>query len=130
MTRYSIRFNPSDTITEATSANTFTTTTAQVPSATNFNVDRAIIVGSQALGKAYGNLGQGTGSYFWNEELTDHKARVEVSVAMMEGTSKITFNIQTNNGPVATDLGVAVIDSYAPPINSTQGVSALALTKR
>ena len=126
LSRYAIRFNPGDVITEATNANTFTTTTAAVPSTTNFNVDRAILVGSQALGKAYGNLGTGTGSYFWNEELTDHKARVEVSVAMMEGCDKITFMIDG----MATDMGVAVIDSYAPPVNSTQGVSALAVTKR
>jgi hypothetical protein len=128
--QYAIRFNPGSVITEATSAAAYTETTAQVPTTTNFCVDRAIWLGSQALGKAYGNLGTGTGSYFWNEELTDHKRRVEVSVQMMEGSSKITFMMDSNGQKVATDFGVAVVNSYAPPLNSTEGTSAMALTKR
>jgi len=124
--RYAIRFAPGAVIKEATSAAVHTEQDATVPSTTNFYVDRAIWMGSQALGKAYGNLGTGTGSYFWNEELTDHKRKVEVSVQMMEGSSKITFMIDG----VATDFGCAVVDSYAPPLQSSEGATALALTKR
>lgn len=124
--RYAIRFNPGDTITEATSASTYTETTATVPSTTNFNVDRAIIVGAQALVKAYGNEGNVDYFYRWTEEWTDHQSVLEVAISMMEGTSKVRFNVNGTD----TDHGVAVVDSYAPPINSSEGQTAMALTKK
>lgn len=118
MDRLAIRWNTGDSALIPASANddTGSVVTAAVP------VDRAILVGAQALIKAYGNEGTSDYFYSWNEELVDHKNSVEISMAMMAGTAKTRFTI---NG-VLTDHGVAVIDSYAPDINSPAGQTLLA----
>lgn len=126
MSQMACRFSPGSVITEATNSPLYTETQGQVPGATNFYVDRAIIIGAQALIKAYGDFGEDTGAYFWNEELTDHKAKIEVSLAMMEGASKVRFRVDGEDW----DLGVATVDSYAPPPDSAQFQTALALTKK
>lgn len=108
MNRYAIRFAAGSSIQENSSANVESAQTVAV------DTDRAIIVGAQALIKAYGNEETSDYYYSWNEELVDHKSAVEVSLSMMEGTAKTRFTI---NGTV-TDHGVAVVDSYAPAIGS------------
>lgn len=116
--RYAIRFAAGDSVLTPASANddTGTAQTAAVAA------DRAILVGAQALIKCYGNEGTSDYFYSWNEELTDHKNSVEISLAMMEGSAKTRFTI---NGTL-TDHGVAVIDSYAPDLASAAGQSLLA----
>ncbi|MGZ4968031.1 MAG: phage capsid family protein [Methylobacter sp.] len=109
MNRYAIRFAAGDLVNENSSANSESAVAAGV------DTDRAIIVGAQALIKAYGNEESSDYHYGWNEELVDHKSAVEVSLSMMEGTSKTRFNI---NGAL-TDHGVAVVDSYAPAIGTS-----------
>lgn len=116
--RYAVRWNSGEQIVVPTSANDATGTAYT----TSQPVDRAILVGAQALIKAYGNEGTSDYFYTWNEELTDHKNAVEISLAMMGGTAKTRFSI---NG-VLTDHGVAVIDSYAPDLASAAGQSLLA----
>lgn len=118
MNRYAIRFSAGDSVMVAQTANddTGSAVTAAQPT------DRAILLGAQALIKAYGNEGTSDYFYSWNEELTDHKNAVEVSLAMMEGTAKTRFTI---NGTL-TDHGVAVIDSYAPDLASAAGQTLLA----
>ncbi len=108
MNRYAIRFAAGDLVNENSSTNTESAVAAAV------DTDRAIIVGAQALIKAYGNEESSDYHYGWNEELTDHKSAVEVSLSMMEGTVKTRFTI---NGAL-TDHGVAVVDSYAPAIGT------------
>lgn len=120
MGRYAIRWNAGEQITVPTSANDATGTAYTL--AGGISVDRAILVGAQALIKAYGNEGTSDYFYTWNEELTDHKNAVEISLAMMDGVAKTRFNI---NGQL-TDHGVAVIDSYAPDLASAAGQSLLA----
>lgn len=116
--RYAIRWNTGEKVTVATSANDATGTAYTLAQP----VDRAILVGAQALIKAYGNEGTSDYFYTWNEELTDHKNAVEVSLSMMDGVAKTRFSI---NGQL-TDHGVAVIDSYAPDLASAAGQSLLA----
>jgi len=118
MGRYAIRWNTGEQITVPTSANDATGTAYTLAQP----VDRAILVGAQALIKAYGNEGTSDYFYTWNEELTDHKNAVEISLAMMDGVAKTRFSI---NGTL-TDHGVAVIDSYAPDLASAAGQSLLA----
>jgi len=118
--RYAIRWGAGDQITVPTSANDATGTAYTV--AGGITVDRAILVGAQALIKAYGNEGTSDYFYTWNEELVDHKNSVEVSLAMMDGVAKTRFTINGN----LTDHGVAVIDSYAPDLASAAGQSLLA----
>ncbi|MGZ5053379.1 MAG: phage capsid family protein [Methylobacter sp.] len=112
MGRYAVTIPAGQSVQENSSANSESAVTAAV------NTHRAIIVGAQALIKAYGNEGSASSPFpfTWNEELTDHKSTTEVSIAMMEGTAKVRFTI---NGAL-TDHGVAVVDSYAP----TPGTSA------
>ena len=124
--RYAIRFNVGDVVKVAQNLTDDTGTDTQVNtglSAANGDaVDRAILVGAQALIKAYGNEGTSDYFYTWNEELTDHKNAVEISLAMMDGVAKTRFLI---NGDL-TDHGVAVIDSYAPDLASANGQTLLA----
>jgi N4-gp56 family major capsid protein len=109
MNRYAIRFAAGDVIRENSSAN------AEADATVAVDTDRAIILGAQALIKAYGNEESSDYHYAWNEELVDHKSAVEVSLSMMEGTSKTRFTI---NGAL-TDHGVAIVDSYAPAIGTS-----------
>jgi len=126
--RYAIRFNPGDSVQECQNSSSTTETATNVPTtfganqATNSNWDRAILVGAQALIKAYGNEESSMYHYGWNEELVDHKSAVEISLSMMEGTAKTRFTI--NGTP--TDHGVMVIDSYAPAIGTADYAGATA----
>lgn len=119
MNRYAIRFNTGDTVVTdsgGTDGKTYTETNKTVAVPT----DRAIIVGAQALAKAYG---KSNSDYFydWSEEEVDHGNSVEIVGAAMGGTAKIRFKI---NG-VDTDHGVAVVDSYAPDPASAAGRTLL-----
>lgn len=119
MNRYAIRFNTGDTVVTdsgGTDGKTYTETNKTVAVPT----DRAIIVGAQALAKAYG---KSNSDYFydWSEEEVDHGNSVEIVGAAMGGTAKIRFNIDG----VDTDHGVAVVDSYAPDPASAAGRTLL-----
>lgn len=67
-------------------------------------VRRAVLLGAQAAVVAYGKSTSG-GRYRWNEELFDHKRRLEVSAWCIWGMKKAVFN--------STDFGTVVISSYA-----------------
>ena len=135
--RYAITFNPGDSVTEdsgGSDGGTYTETTATVPTTaasvgsgvangSNFCVDRAILVGAQALMKAYGDVGSDSYFWQWEEEYKDFKDKLAMVVKMVEGTQKVRFRI--NN--VDTDHGVAVIDSYAPPLNTAEYKAAMLL---
>lgn len=115
MNRYAIRFNQGDNIvldTGGASGMTYTESTVQAAVPT----DRAILVGAQALAKAYG---RGGSDYFydWSEEKVDHGNAVEIVSSAMTGCSKIRFNIDGAD----TDFGVAIVDSYAPDPSSAAG---------
>lgn len=119
LNRYAIRFATGENVIKdsgGTDGKTYTEATVQ----TAVPVDRAIIVGAQALAKAYG---KSNSDYFydWSEELVDHKNSVETVCAAMGGSAKITFKIDG----VDTDYGVAVVDSYAPEIKSAEGIALL-----
>ncbi len=119
MNRYAIRFNTGDTVVTdsgGTDGKTYNETNKTVAVPT----DRAIIVGAQALAKAYG---KSNSDYFydWSEEEVDHGNSVEIVGAAMGGTAKIRFKIDG----VDTDHGVAVVDSYAPDPASAAGRTLL-----
>lgn len=120
MNRYAIRFAAGDTVVKDTGgADGGTYTESNVTAAQP--TDRAIIVGAQALAKAYG---KSASDYFydWSEEEVDHGNSIETVCAAMSGTSKIRFKIDGAD----TDFGVAVVDSYAPDPASAAGRSLLA----
>jgi N4-gp56 family major capsid protein len=119
MNRYAVRFATGAAVTYDTGGAdglTYTEATAN----TGVDVDRAIIVGAQALAKAYG---KSASDYFydWSEESVDHGNSIETVCAAMTGTSKIRFKIDGAD----TDFGVAVIDSYAPDPASAAGNTLL-----
>ena len=83
MNRYAIRFGAGDSVITDTGGADGSTYTESTVTATQ-PVDRAIIVGAQALAKAYG---KSASDYFydWSEEEVDHKNAVETVVAAMTG---------------------------------------------
>ena len=118
--RMAVRFNAGTAVVYDTGGADGATYT-EGTSVTAQPVDRAIIVGAQALLKVYGNESTADYFYSWNEELVDHKSAVEVSLSMMEGVAKTRFRINDAD----TDHGVAVIDSYAPALDTAAGQTLL-----
>ena len=119
MNRYAIRFAAGDNVVTDTGGAdglTYTESTVQ----TGQRVDRAIIVGAQALAKAYG---KSASDYFydWSEKEVDHGNSIETVAASMTGSAKIRFKIDGAD----TDFGVAVVDSYAPDPASAAGRTLL-----
>lgn len=119
MNRYAIRFNTGDTVvTDTGGADGKTYTESNVTAAVD--VDRSIIVGAQALGKAYG-MSASDYFYDWSEEKVDHGNSVEIVCATMGGSAKTRFKIDGTD----TDFGVAVVDSYAPDPTAAAGRTLL-----
>lgn len=94
-----------------TSANE--TATDLVPAAfgTGFAVDRAILLGGQALAEAFGKTRQTGNPYFWSEKELDHGDKLEVLVGMVAGKSKTRFLINHGEEEQFTDFGVMAIDT-------------------
>jgi len=67
-------------------------------------VKRAVLLGAQAAVCAYGQAG-GSGKMRWNEELLDHKRKLEVSAWSIWGIKKTVFN--------SVDFGTVIVSSYA-----------------
>lgn len=68
-------------------------------------VRRAVLLGAQACMCAYGQNNYGPMKYRWNEELLDHKRKLEVSAWSIWGMKKTVFN--------SADFGTVVISTYA-----------------
>lgn len=101
-----IRFNAGTDVTVCTNTADAQTTTSTAA----VRVERAILLGAQALADAYGATGGKGGGYYFgmNEEETDHGNRNEMSIAWMNGKAKIRF--QGTDGRV-NDHGVMVLDT-------------------
>lgn len=101
-----IRFNVGTAVTVCTNTADAQTTT----SVAAVRVERAILLGAQALADAYGATGGKGGGYYFgmNEEETDHGNRNEMSIAWMNGKAKIRF--LGTDGRV-NDHGVIVLDT-------------------
>ena len=101
-----IRFNVGTAVTVCTNSADAATTTSTAA----VRVERAILLGAQALADAYGATGGRSGGYFFNmtEETVDHGNREEMSIAWMNGKAKIRF--QGTDGRV-NDHGVMVLDT-------------------
>lgn len=80
---------------------------------TAVDVDRAILVGAQALACAYGKETASDYYMSWHEEEEDHGNTVEISGALMQGHAKLKF---TDQDGIPQDNGVMTIDSYAPAV--------------
>lgn len=68
-------------------------------------VRRAVLLGAQAAVIGYGQGNYGPMQYRWNEELLDHKRKLEVSAWCIWGLTKTVFN--------SADFGTVVVSTYA-----------------
>jgi N4-gp56 family major capsid protein len=68
------------------------------------NTYRAVLLGGQAAMMAFGQK-DSPNKYRWNEELFDHKRRLEVSAWTIHGIKKTQFNL--------LDYGTVVVSTYA-----------------
>lgn len=110
-----IRFYAGDPIYHCTSATDATEIeTDLVPAAfsTTHAVDRAILLGGQALAEALGKHNKSGVPYFWSEKELDHGDKVEVLVGKIGGYSKIRFEVDYGaDGLQPTDHGIIALDT-------------------
>lgn len=86
----------------------------------SFAVDRAILLGGQALGLGMGGSAQTGIPFFWSEETRDHGDKTELLVGAITGAKKIRFEVDFGTSRRFIDHGVAVLDT-AVPINKDIG---------
>lgn len=110
-----VRFFAGDTI-KYCADHTGTESSALVPAAlgTGFAVDRAIILGGQAVGEAMAKSDKSGIPFFWSEKEMDHGDKIELLIGAIRGVSKFRFNINTGDRVEATDYGVCVLDTVVP----------------
>ena len=109
-----IRFYAGNEIKFCGSTTSATETTGNlVPASfgTNYAVDRAILLGGQALAEAFGKARQTGNPYFWSEKELDHGDKLEVLIGMVSGKSKVRFEIDHGPEKQITDFGVMAIDT-------------------
>lgn len=109
-----IRFYAGNEVKWCASATATTETTGDLVPAgfgTGHAVDRAILLGGQALAEAYGKARQTGNPYFWSEKELDHGDKLEVLIGMVNGKSKVRFLIDHGTSEQYTDFGVMCIDT-------------------
>jgi N4-gp56 family major capsid protein len=105
-----VRFLPSDTLKYVAAADVATAaeTSGTVPAlGAGYAIDRAILLGGQALGHAYGKNGNNSGPFNWLEKPYNFGRALEVAGDVMGGKAKVRFNL---DGEVR-DHGVMVLDT-------------------
>ena len=89
------------------------TATDLVPAAfgTGFAVDRALLLGGQALAEAWGKHAKSGNPFFFSEKELDHDDKLEILLGAINGRSKIRFEIDHGDAKQFTDYGVMAIDT-------------------
>jgi len=115
-----IRFYAGDTIKYCSAYDTEAEASCIVPSSfgSTFAVDRAILLGGQAVAEAFAASDKASIPFFWSEKLLDHDDKVEVLLGLIRGVSKIRFAIDHGNGVQYTDYGATVFDTAVPIIGA------------
>lgn len=116
-----IRFYAGDTIKYCASNASETESSCIVPASfgTTHAVDRAILLGGQALCEALAASEKSSIPMFWSEKKMDHDDKVELLIGAIRGVSKTRFGVNQGNGEIHyTDHGVTVIDSAVPIIGA------------
>lgn len=109
-----IRFYSGDSLRWCSSYTSETeTATDLVPAAfgTGYAVDRAILLGGQALAEAWGKHVKTGNPFFFSEKELDHGDKLEILLGMINGRSKIRFEIDHGDAKQFTDYGVIAIDT-------------------
>lgn len=107
----SIRFAPTDPILHtitANAANGNATSTAVPALGAGFAVDRAVLLGAQALGNAYGTNKSSEYHFSWLENPYNFGRAMEVAGDCMGGKAKLRFQLPGKN---IVDHGVIVLDT-------------------
>lgn len=109
-----IRFYSGDSLRWCASLTSETeTSTDLVPASfsTSYAVDRALLLGGQALAEAWGKHPKSGVPYFWSEKELDHGDKLELLVGAINGRSKVRFDIDHGDSVQPTDYGVMAIDT-------------------
>ena len=111
-----IRFFAGDTVKYCESYTSETESGVLVPASfTNkFAVDRAILLGGQAVAQALARSDKSGLPFFWSEKEMDHGDKVELLIGTIHGVSKIRFLVNTGERQEFTDYGAAVLDTVVP----------------
>ena len=84
-----------------------------------YAVDRNILLGGQALAKAYAKSRHSGWPYFWKEAPSDFDDKLEIMIGTIIGASKIRFAVDVGDGRTEyTDHGAAVVDAVVPIIGA------------
>ena len=116
-----IRFYAGDTIKYSANYTDGTESSCVVPASfgTNFAVDRAILLGGQAVGEALAASDKSAIPFFWSEKELDHGDKVELLIGAIRGVAKLRFEVDTGDtGKQITDYGVTVLDTAVPIVGA------------
>lgn len=110
-----IRFTTGTSTNIITSANATTATESSQAIAgaitATYAVDRAILLGAQALGNVYGKNKSSDYYFSWLERQYNFERNLEVAGDCMGGKAKLRFNYDESGTQVPTDHGVLVFDT-------------------
>lgn len=108
-----IRFYAGDTIKYCADYNSEAESSAVVPDSfgSQYAVDRALLLGGQALAQAWAASEHSGMPFFWSEKDMDHGDKLELLIGAILGCSKIRFAVEATNGLEYTDHGVMAIDT-------------------
>lgn len=115
-----IRFYAGDTIQYCDSYSSEAESSCKVPDSfgTSFAIDRAILLGGQAIAEAWAASDKTQIPFFWSEKELDHGDKVELLLGLIRGVSKIRFEIDHGGSMQITDYGATVIDTAVPIIGA------------
>ena len=108
-----IRFYAGESLAYCASYTSETESAATVPTAfsTTHAVDRAILLGGQALAHGLAKHPKSGAPFFYSEKEMDHSNSLEILMAAIHGAGKIRFEVDHGDSKQFTDLGVTVIDT-------------------
>ena len=116
-----IRFYAGDAISYCASETSETESIALVPAGfgTTHAIDRAILLGGQAIAQAFAASGHGGMPFFWKEKEFDHDDKMELLIGAIQGISKVRWLVDQGNGQKHyTDHGIVAIDTAVPIIGA------------
>ena len=111
-----VRFYAGQEIKYCASHTSETETGVIVPASfsTTHAVDRAVLLGGQAIAQAFAAHNKSGIPFFWSEKELDHGDKVELLIGAIRGVSKIRFEVDTGDGKEFTDYGCIAIDTAVP----------------
>ena len=114
-----IRFYAGDTVRYCAQYTSDAESTCVVPASFGIThaVDRAILLGGQALAQAFASSKHGGMPFFWKEKEFDHEDKMELLIGAIQGTSKVRWAVDQGNGTKHfTDHGAIALDTAVPII--------------